>query len=237
MLFIGPPFGNYISLPNTISINGSFTLHPRPGLLSQIWNTLHYSKHYNGWINKIGLRNPGIDAAIRKYKVESTDVYSIAILHQSEIPDLLEKIPEKMNIELNVSCPNTEKHMINDGLGGFINQQRKWCIVKLSPEADDTLIDKFYEQGFRQFHCSNTLPLIKGGLSGPSLRPYTSNLVKRIKARYPDTEVIAGGGIQTETDIQAYQKVGANHFAMSTLFFHPILASKFFWNFYKKKLE
>ena len=56
-----------------------------------------------------------------------------------------------MNIELNVSCPNTEKHMINDGLGDFVNEQRKWCIVKLSPHADDELIDKFYKQGFRQF--------------------------------------------------------------------------------------
>ena len=237
MLFIGPPFGNYISLPDTVSIRGSFTLYPRSGLISQIWKTLHYSQHYNGWVNKIGLRNPGIDAAIKKYHEESNDIYSVAILNQSEIPHLLEKIPEKMNIELNVSCPNAEKHMINDGLGEFVNEQRKWCIVKLSPHADDELIDKFYNQGFRQFHCSNTLPILKGGLSGPSLRPYTSDLVKRIKSRYSDVEVIAGGGIQTETDIQAYRKVGANHFAMSSLFFHPILASKFFWNFYKKKLE
>ena len=33
VFFISPPFGNYLSLPNTISINGSFTLDPRPGLL------------------------------------------------------------------------------------------------------------------------------------------------------------------------------------------------------------
>ena len=58
MLFINPPFGNYISLPNTISIKGSYTLHHRPGLISQIFKTLHYNKDFNGWINKIGLRNP-----------------------------------------------------------------------------------------------------------------------------------------------------------------------------------
>ena len=77
MLFIGPPFGNYISLPETISIRGSFTLYPRSGLLSQIWKTLHYSEHYNGWVNKIGLRNPGIDAAIKKYHLESDDIFKI----------------------------------------------------------------------------------------------------------------------------------------------------------------
>ena len=61
MLFIGPPFGNYVSLPNTTSIKGSFTLEPRSGLFSQIIKTLRYSFQDKGWINKIGLRNPGID--------------------------------------------------------------------------------------------------------------------------------------------------------------------------------
>ena len=41
-----------------------------------------------------------IDSAIRGYKIDSKDIYSVAILDQSEIPKLLEKIPEKMNIEL-----------------------------------------------------------------------------------------------------------------------------------------
>ena len=65
MFFIGPPFGNYISLPNTISISGSFTLNERPGLYSQIIKTLYYSYENNGWINKIGLRNKGIDWALK----------------------------------------------------------------------------------------------------------------------------------------------------------------------------
>ena len=46
MLFINPPFGNYISLPNTTSIKGSYTLKPRTGLISQIIKTLRYSSEY-----------------------------------------------------------------------------------------------------------------------------------------------------------------------------------------------
>ena len=65
MFFIGPPFGNYISLPNTISISGSFTLNERSGLYSQIIKTLYYSYEHNGWVNKIGLRNKGIDWALK----------------------------------------------------------------------------------------------------------------------------------------------------------------------------
>ena len=68
MFFISPPFGNYLNLNNTMSIKGSYTLEPRSGLLSQIAKTLRYSFVYNGWVNKIGLRNPGIDYAIKNYK-------------------------------------------------------------------------------------------------------------------------------------------------------------------------
>ena len=53
MLFISPPFGNYISLPHCKSIKGSYTLEPRPGLLKQIWNTLYYDNTMHGWVNKM----------------------------------------------------------------------------------------------------------------------------------------------------------------------------------------
>ena len=60
MLFISPPFGNYLTfLPYTMPIKGSFTIKPRDGLLTQIMQTLHYSTLYKGWINKIGLKNAG----------------------------------------------------------------------------------------------------------------------------------------------------------------------------------
>ena len=114
MFFISPPFGNYIQLPQTISIKGSFTLHPRDGLLRQIISTLRYIPKYKGWVNKIGLRNKGIDWAINDYhRTNSTTkstIYSIAIMDPSEIPKLSQKLPEHMNIELNVSCPNVKKN-------------------------------------------------------------------------------------------------------------------------------
>lgn len=219
MLFISPPFGNYISLPFTISINGSFTLEKRDGLLLQILKTLRYSTTYGGWINKIGLRNKGIDYAIKNYNKK--EIYSIAILNENEILPLVERIPEDMNIELNVSCPNAEKKMIKDGLKKFINNKRKYCIIKLSPKVDTNLIDSFYNEGFRQFHCSNTIPIKEGGLSGKQLIPYTSSLVSYIRNKYPKCLVIAGGGIQDYETIQKYNKLGANNYSISTVFFNP----------------
>ena len=37
---------------------------------------------------------------------------------------LLKKIPNDMDIELNVSCPNTEKSLVSNGLSKFINNKR-----------------------------------------------------------------------------------------------------------------
>ena len=91
MIFISPPFGNYFNLPKTIPIRGSFTLNERPGKWSQIFKTLRYVP-YLGWVNKIGLRNPGIDYAINTYK--KGEIISIAIMDKSEIKPILDKLPE-----------------------------------------------------------------------------------------------------------------------------------------------
>ena len=91
----------------------------------QIITTLRYNFDHEGWVNRIGLRNPGIDAAIRDWesrynnskkdkneKYISETIYSVAILDTKEIPTLVEKIPSSMNLELNLSCPNAEKPMV-----------------------------------------------------------------------------------------------------------------------------
>lgn len=240
-LIISPPFGNYISLPFATSIKGSFTLYPREGKWKQIFKTLRYSFLYNGWVNKIGLRNPGIDYAIKKYK-NTNHIISVAILDQKEIPELHNRIPENMNLELNLSCPNAEHDMVSDNIDCFLNNKRKWCIVKLSPVDDIKRVDRLYKNGFRQFHCSNTMPtkLLKtptypGGLSGPYLIPYTKKLVKEIKDKYPDTTIIAGGGIRNMDTLNLYKKNGADFFSVSSLLFNPIRFGIFYFNYLKTK--
>jgi len=231
MLFISPPFGNYINLPNSISIKGSFTLKPRLGLFSQIIKTLRYSSKNKGWINKIGLRNKGIDYAIKSYR--KGHIVSIALLEIDDIKKIKNKIPDDMDIELNVSCPNTEKNMISDNLDVFLNNKRDWCIIKLSPTTNFNMIDKFYKKGFRQFHCSNTLKVKFGGLSGPVLIPYTSNLIKKIKNKYNDVVVIAGGGVTNLKIANTYLDLGADHISVSTLLFNPVSFISFYYNWIK----
>ena len=232
MFFINPPFGNYLNFKETIPIKGSYTLNAREGLFLQIIKTLRYSFEYGGWINKIGLRNPGIDYAIKNYK-KGDHIVSIAILNKNEIPKLIKKIPDNMDIELNVSCPNAEKKMCTEGLNKFINSKRDWCIIKLSPSCNTDLIDNYYKEGFRQFHCSNTIPIKEGGLSGKSITPLSHYLIKYIKNNYKDAEIIGGGGITKIEDINKYKHIGANHVSASTVFFCPYLSTKLYFDYLK----
>ena len=234
MLFISPPFGNYLNLPNTKSIKGSFTLHPRTGLLLQIIKTLRYSFEKQGWVNKIGLRNKGIDYAIKTYDKEA--IISIAIMDRDEINLLNTKIPDSMNLELNISCPNVKNNLVHDDLYKFLNLKRKWCIIKLSPSTDISLVDKYYNQGFRQFHCCNTLLTENGGLSGIAIQKYSFKLIEEIKNKYNDVEIIGGGGITTLDDIMKYKKYGAQHYSISSLMFNPLMFGIFYYNYNKYKV-
>ena len=117
----------------------------------------------------------------------------------------------------------------------FLNPKRDWCIVKLSPLVKTEEIDRYYNKGFRQFHCSNTLPIEnRGGLSGASLIPYTLNSIKKIKQKYPDTVIIAGGGVRDITTAELYKKNGADHISVSTLCLNPVLFGYFYFKINKK---
>tara|TARA_E500000178_G_scaffold18341_1_gene17351 strand:- start:677 stop:1369 length:693 start_codon:yes stop_codon:yes gene_type:complete len=230
MLFISPPFGNYISLPYCKSIKGSYTLEPRPGLLKQIWNTLYYDSKMHGWVNKIGLRNKGLDYGIGQYNHDK-DILSIAILKEDDIEKIVTKIPEKTNIEINISCPNINKKLVNTNLQKFLNKNREWCIIKCSPHITEKELNQYYQCGFRQFHFCNTLPVENGGLSGKTLTPYVQKLSKHMKEHYKDCVLINGGGIETIQDMKKYQY--ANHHSISTLLFRPIKFAHFYYHYIK----
>ena len=112
-----------------------------------------------------------------------------------------------------------QKKMISEGLKSFINPNRKWCIVKISPYASEKDIDLLYNTGFRQFHCCNTIPVKNGGLSGTSLIPYTKEKILYIKSKYPNCEIIAGGGIQNINILNMYYKLEQNMVLYQRYFF------------------
>ena len=218
--FISAPFGNYLKFKNATSVTGTWTYQPRPGLLKQIFKTLRYTNQ--GWRNKLGLRNAGINYGLKK--TNSNEVLSIAAIDKNDWINLESIIPSNQNIELNISCPNLEVHQDTTNFKGFdlwTNRIAKWCIIKVPPIASYELLDKIVDLGFTQIHASNTLPTDKGGLSGKVLLPYTKRIIEYLKSKYNHIEVIAGGGIQKSWHAEYYKNLGADHISIGTACFNP----------------
>ena len=220
--FIAAPFGNYIKTRQSISVTGSWTVDRRTGRLIQIARTLRYTKR--GWVNKIGLRNPGVESGIKKYK--QSDVFSIAGIEKDDWKTFNKIIPDDFNLEINMSCPNIDKHYTN-GIEDFTPDSRTWFIGKISPTTTFKELEhyiKFF--GFKQIHACNTLPVSDGGLSGKELIPYTTKFIKHINDNYPEVETIAGGGVYSKKDIEYYRDIGANHISLGTVCFNPLKLRK-----------
>jgi dihydroorotate dehydrogenase len=218
--FISAPFGNYIKRSDAVSVTGTWTLQPRPGRFQQIIKTLRYTRQ--GWRNKLGLRNPGIWAGLKKTSMR--EVLSLAAIQPNDWLSMYQIVNRIQNLEINVSCPNLDTYEDTtqfEGFELFANQKSKWCIVKIPPTATKDLVDKIVDVGYTQIHASNTLPTDKGGLSGQVLVPYTLELIDYIKKTHPHVSVIAGGGVYAKPDAQRYINAGADHISLGTVCFTP----------------
>ena len=218
--FISAPFGNYIKLPDTISVTGSWTYKRRAGLFPQIVKTLRYTK--DGWINKIGLRNAGVVTGLKK--TLDSEVLSLAAIEKNDWIGLFSIVSSTTNVEINISCPNLDKDIGAVSLNGFglwPQSNREWCICKIPPTASNDLIDKIVDTGYTQIHASNTLYSLHGGQSGKVLTPYTNRIIQYIKHKHPHVTVIAGGGVMSRKDADDYFDRGADYVSLGSVCFTP----------------
>ena len=203
--YIAAPFGNYLHKPDMYSVMGTYTLQPRPGLLKQILKTLRYNFHYNGWTNKLGLRNPGIETAINKYyQNPSRRIISLYGFNKGEW-ETLAKYTRGMKQELNLSCPNVENKFHNTGCPVELFPD---AILKMSPLTTEEEIVMYMERGVRRWHFSNTLPVSQGGLSGKTLMQYNRKLIKFTLSEDKRAKVIGGGGVTSMSDVRFYKDLG-----------------------------
>ena len=225
MYFISAPFGNYLRFANAISVVGTFTVQPRPGRLKQILKTLRYVKTEAGWSwrNRLGLRNPGLIAGLRSTSFRK--ILSVAAIDPTDWTSIFSSISKERNIELNVSCPNLDSHNDTTTWQDFdkfaTGMNNEYTIVKIPPNADLKFIDRIIAMGYKCIHASNTLPTEQGGLSGKILMPYTLEIVRYIKLKYPHVEIIAGGGVTTKQDVETYKLAGADHISLGSVCFTP----------------
>jgi dihydroorotate dehydrogenase len=228
-IFISAPFGNYIKPVGCIPVTGTFTLHPRGNRLWSVLKTLRYNRRLGGWVNKLGLPNPGLRAGLERHI--RGEVLSIAETERGDFQKMNNTIPLNQSLEINFSCPNLKKRLPLDGASIFTKvKSREWCIAKLSPLTDGDEIEFVIEKlGFKQLHFSNTLPLPynKGGLSGATLKPYTLELIDLVRERWGNSvTVIAGGGVTDFSGVMDYLLAGANHVSIGSVCFNPFKLRK-----------
>ena len=224
--FISAPFGNYIKPKGTIPVTGTFTLNPRGNRFWAVLKTLRYNSAQQGWVNRLGLPNPGIRKGLERISVN--EVLSIAEIDKGDFQRLNVLIPENQSIELNLSCPNLNKKLSWESAKCFNSEKREWCIAKLSPLTTPEEL-KFVVEflGFTQLHFSNTLPTVQGGLSGPMLRGYTTELIELARSEYGNSvEIIAGGGVSDFGSVTNYLSNGADHVSIGSVCFNPFKLRK-----------
>ena len=223
--FIAAPFGNYIKHPNAISVTGTWTCRPNGNRLLAVLKTLRYRKNLGGWTNRLGLPNPGLVEGLKQTSTD--DVLSIAELERGDFVQMYRELPKYQSLELNLSCPNINKTLPWDNIHIFTRNTRPWCIAKLSPYTTPEEIAYVVNAGFSQLHFCNTLPTKYGGLSGPELIPYTESLINITREEFgSDVEIIAGGGVQSESTIYRYMNAGADHISLGSVWFNPFKARR-----------
>jgi dihydroorotate dehydrogenase len=213
--------GNWIDHPQCTRVRGSFTAEPRRGL---VWNTLKSLRPIRGgWVNRIGLRNPGIDSLTPN----TQDVYSVVGIEYRDWEYILDALGgQRLNIEVNLGCPNVHDYGIPEEVLGEYTKRHNVSAKLPQTEDIDAVAEMCVRSQVDYLHVSNTLPTPRGGESGRRLKALNVPIVKRLAARYPEMSIIAGGGIYDSADIADYEAAGAKHFSLATIWFRPWRAQR-----------
>lgn len=204
-----------------------------------------------GMVNSIGLQNIGIDAFLGKAlpELRRHDVAIVANIFGETIDEFaalaarVESAEGVTAIELNISCPNTDRGGIEFGVDPEATARvteavkratRLPVIVKLSPNVTDIAViaRAARDAGADILSLVNTFmgmvidietrrPVLSsgsGGLSGPAIRPMAVHLVARV-ARSVKLPLIGIGGVRTGEDAIEFLMAGASAVEVGTATF------------------
>jgi dihydroorotate dehydrogenase (NAD+) catalytic subunit len=227
------------------------TLSPRRGNAPE-----RIAETPSGMLNSIGLQNIGVSALVRDLapvyaRWRTPVVASIMGFTAGEYAGAaarLEGVDGFAAIELNLSCPNTERGGIEFGqdpesaadvVRRVIRETTLPIIAKLTPNVSEpvAVARAVVEAGAGSLCCGNTLvgmamdsehrrPVIGAtvaGLSGPALKPIALRVVYQV-AGAVDVPIIGCGGIMTARDAVEYLQAGASAVQVGTATFTNPLA-------------
>jgi len=230
-LVISAPFGNYVQPAGATATLGTFTAAARPGRVRRVIATVRYYPRLRAWVNRIGLRNPGIDwlaDRVRSGRIDPSD--KLLSIHGFTADDwrvLIEKAAAigPLGVELNMSCPNVGEVSWPASLFSHAAATGVPVVIKLPPVRYERMAEQAHEAGLRWAHACNTLPVPGGGLSGAPLKPIAMRCVADLlSGNYGEGwRVIAGGGVRSPQDVDEYLSLGASAIAVGTKAMNPTL--------------
>jgi dihydroorotate dehydrogenase (NAD+) catalytic subunit len=227
------------------------TLAPRRGNAPQ-----RIAETPGGMLNSIGLQNIGVSALVRDLApVYETwrvpvivSIMGFTVGEYAEVAERLEGVAGFSGIELNLSCPNTERGGIefgqepeaaSDVVRRVMRATTLPVIAKLTPNVTDPkpVARAVVEAGAHALCVGNTLvgmsmdrdrsrPQIAAtyaGLSGPALKPVQLRQVYEV-AGTVDAPIIGCGGVMTAEDAIDYFMAGACAVQVGTATFTNPLA-------------
>ncbi len=226
---ISAPFGNYIQPAGTTPTLGTFTAAARPGRVWRILKTVRYYPRLQAWVNKIGLRNPGMPWLVKQLNAGKVDASTKLVSVHGFKPDdwwqLLDAIAaiRPLGVELNMSCPNVGHIDWPTDLFARAVSTGVPVVVKIPPVNYSDMVMQAVDAGVRCLHCCNTLPVPAGGVSGKPLKPVSLTAIREIRSKPfgQQLTIIGGGGIYQPADITDYRDAGADHFALGTKVMNP----------------
>ncbi len=199
-----------------------------------------------GIINSIGLENDGVYEWLKLESFyRSLDIPVMASIAGSSLEELsklgeiMDRLDYIVGVELNLSCPNVKGENWSNSPSSVLEATRavrrtysKILFVKLPPIEDIlSYIDAGRAGGADGFTLFNTLPAysrIKGGLSGPAIKPVYIRLLKEIVNKI-DLPLMASGGVMTVEDVKDYLELGVKAVQIGTAFFKdPDIAKRIY---------
>ncbi|MFO1054743.1 MAG: hypothetical protein U1F36_21175 [Planctomycetota bacterium] len=231
-LVVSAPFGNYVQPKGAVATLGTFTALRRPGRLWRILRTVRYYPRLRAWVNKIGLRNPGIDWLCERVRSRRIDVADKFVSVHGFVEDEWWKLLDATAslapraIELNMSCPNVGVIDWPESLFERARSAGVPVIVKLPPVQFELIFSSALAAGLRVFHACNTLPVPAGGLSGKPLKPVALQCIRRLyelatATQRAELRILGGGGVREASDVDDYANAGVHAIAVGTKVMNP----------------
>ena len=202
----------------------------------------------NGMINSIGLQNIGVERFFDEYfpylkKRKTPVIVNFFGFTEEEYLACAAKIkpdPFIVALEMNLSCPNIKKGGISFGkdpgavfeiVKGVKGVTKIPIVAKLTPEVRNIaeIAQAAHEGGADGLTLINTMPAavvdvksrkipIKGGLSGPVLKPVALRAVYECSKAVP-IPIIGAGGIMNTEDAVSFFMAGASAVQIGTATF------------------